>query len=301
MAADAARALATDGYIVLPDFVRGASLDAAIRAMDIYFPLPEDGKKDERRNHAIPFPFASNELNRLPLDTRILTIANQFLNHADLRLTSAFVQAKYGTRCGPSENQKLHNDAWSANSLVFPRTDGAYQRLFGILYLTDVTRGTAPTYLVGRANDLGVPLITSANQATYDEEEFPELYARQRPIEAEKGSLLLFAGDVVHRGSAFTDKNGRRLALFFNIHSADAVWTDKHLWAMRPSSEEWHTFSELIGQLRPRQRSVLGFPPPGHSYWNSETLTHAKQMYPLMNLRPYVEAAIGAPTLASLG
>ncbi len=215
---DTADTLAADGYVVLPDFVQGAALEAAIAAMDSYFPVPDSTAVtvDEKLNHAIPFPFASNDLNRLVLDGRMLDIADRFLDHADLRLTSAFVQAKYGTRNGESRDQKLHNDAWSANSLVFPRTDGAYRRLFGILYLTDVTRGTAPTYIVGRVSDVGVPLMTSAKQATYDEGEFPDLYVRQRPIEAKKGSLLLFAGDLVHRGSAFTDEDGRRLALFFN-------------------------------------------------------------------------------------
>ncbi len=299
LATDAALTLATDGYVVIPDFVRGPPLDASIRAMDEYFPPPADAVStiDERLNHAIPFPFASNELNRLVLDPTIIDIADQLLEHADLRLTSSFIQAKYGTNYGQSRDQKLHNDAWSANSMLYPRTDGPYQRLFGIIYLSDVTRGTAPTYIVGRASALGVPLITSAKQATYNEEEFPDLYTREHPIEAKKGSLLLFVGDVVHRGSAFSDEDGRRLALFFNIHSTKAGWTDKHLWAMRPSSKEWRAFSQLIAELQPSQRSILGFPPPGDSYWNDETLEHAKQMYPRIDLRPYAEGATVNSTL----
>ncbi|MFF1340685.1 hypothetical protein ACFVYT_22700 [Streptomyces sp. NPDC058290] len=70
------------------------------------------------------------------------------------------------------------NDAWAASSLVHPRADGVYQRVYGILYLTHVTVDTAPTYVADRA-------------------------APRAP--------LLFVGDIVHRGSAYNEPLGRQL------------------------------------------------------------------------------------------
>jgi hypothetical protein len=35
---------------------------------------------------------------------------------------------------------------------------------------------------------------------------------------------------------------------------------------------------------------VLGFPPPGHAYWNHETLAAVAMRYPTMDLKPYRQA-----------
>jgi len=279
------------GFALIPDFLAGERLDRAVADIAEYFPDPEDGAVDAAGvgalKHAVPFPFTSNALNRLPLDPQVIDVAGRLTGTRDILLTSAFVQAKYGTAYGATTDQSLHNDAWAVNSLLPPRTDGAYQRLFGIVYLTDVTAGTAPTYVAGRADDLGVPLITSQDRATYSESEYPALYDRERPVEAPKGSLLLFTGDLVHRGSAYRDRYGRRLALFFNLHSAAARWTGKHLWAMMPASPGWGTFQELIVGLAPHQRQVLGFPEPGDPYWPADTARRLAELYPGIDTTPY--------------
>ncbi|MBZ9644375.1 phytanoyl-CoA dioxygenase family protein [Streptomyces sp. PSKA30] len=286
--------IAERGFALIPGFLTGADLDRAVAGIEDYFPDPEgdtDGSVDiDGFKHAVPFPFAGNALNRLPLDARVIDVAERLLDTEDLLLTSSFVQAKYGTAYGETHDQSLHNDTWAVNSLLPPRTDGAYQRLFGIVYLTDVTADTAPTYVAGRAGDLGVPLITSVRKATYSSTEYPALYERERPVEAPKGSLLLFTGDLVHRGSAYRARHGRRLALFFNIHGAAARWTGKHLWAMLPASPAWGTFQELMVELSPKQRQLLGFPEAGDPYWTADTIGRLTELYPGIDVTPYVAA-----------
>lgn len=283
--------LSVNGYCLVPDFLTGEALEAAVAAIGTYFPDPESGDcaADEvaALKHAVPFPFTSNALNRHPLDPRVVEVATELLGTADLRLTSAFIQAKYGTEYGESKDQRLHNDAWAASSLVHPRADGVYQRLYGILYLTDVTEDTAPTYVVDRAAHLGLPLLTPEGTGAYAKETYPELYEKERPVVAEKGSLLLFVGDIVHRGSAYHARYGRRLALFFNIHGAQARWTDKHLWSLRPAHPDWGTFRDLLIELDPHRRHLLGFPPPGDGYWTEETVAHLEEMYPGIDVTPY--------------
>ncbi|MEU8028809.1 phytanoyl-CoA dioxygenase family protein [Streptomyces sp. NPDC049099] len=286
------------GYALIPGFLSAGELEQAVAAIEEYFPDPEAGAADAvdvgAFKHAVPFPFASNALNRLPLDPRVIAVAERLLSTRDILLTSSYVQAKYGTAYGETKDQSLHNDTWAVNSLLPPRTDGVYRRLFGIVYLTDVTAGTAPTYVAGRAGDLGVPLITSERRATYSSAAYPGLYERERPVEAPKGSLLLFTGDLVHRGSAYRDRYGRRLALFFNLHSAAARWTGKHLWALLPSSPGWATFQELISELTPEQRQLLGFPEPGDPYWTADTVRRLCELYPGIDVTPY-EPAVREP------
>ncbi|MFJ9590010.1 phytanoyl-CoA dioxygenase family protein [Streptomyces acidicola] len=295
-AKDIAAELATKGYALVPDFLTGEALTEAVAAIETYFPDPESGDRTAEDvaalKHAVPFPFTSNALNRHPLDPRVVDVAEKLLGTTDLRLTSAFIQAKYGTAYGGTKDQRLHNDAWAVNSLVYPRADGVYQRVYGILYLTDVSQDTAPTYVVDRAARLGVPLLTPEGTGAYDKESYPELYERERPIVAGKGSLLLFVGDTVHRGSAYHERLGRRLALFFNIHGAQARWTDKHLWSLRPAHPDWGTFRDLMTELEPRQRHLLGFPPPGDAYWTEDTIKHLSQMYPGIDAEPYMPTEV---------
>lgn len=288
--------LATKGYTLVPDFLTGEALTEAVAAIETYFPDPEsgDGTAEDvaARKHAVPFPFTSNALNRHPLDPRVINVVEELLGTTDLRMTSAFIQAKYGTAYGESKDQRLHNDSWAVSGLVYPRADGVYQRVYGILYLTDVSEDTAPTYVVDRAAHLGVPLLTPEGTGAYDKESYPELYERERPIVASEGSLLLFVGDIVHRGSGYRERLGRRLALFFNIHGAQARWTDKHLWSLRPAHPDWGTFRDLMIELEPRQRHLLGFPPPGDDYWTEETIKHLSEMYPGIDAAPYLPAEV---------
>jgi hypothetical protein len=43
----------------------------------------------------------------------------------------------------------------------------------------------------------------------------------------------------------------------------------------------------FIEHAAPRKREVVGFPPPGHHYWNDETLVAVAMRYPKMDMTPY--------------
>jgi hypothetical protein len=43
-----------------------------------------------------------------------------------------------------------------------------------------------------------------------------------------------------------------------------------------------------------RQLTVLGFPEPGHPYWNEETLRGVARRYPLLDMAPWRQTADGA-------
>lgn len=283
--------LDSKGYYLAENYLCGTRLEEAEAAIREIFPDPnEAGVTDDqikKARHATPFPFHDNTLNGIPFDQDILDVARKLFKSRDARLTSCFVQAKYGKRYGPSHDQALHNDAWDVTNMLFPLPEGPYQRLFGILYLTDVEEGTGPTKVVARARDLDVPLLSEQGKASYSREAFPSLYQKERSIIGPKGSLLLFLGDIVHRGSAFENDDGARMALFFNFHSAQTSWTGKHLWALRPDMPQWTTFADLITHLSPSQRELIGFPPVGDPYWNPTTVNGLRVLYPSIDTEPY--------------
>lgn len=285
--------LRDQGYSLIEDYLTGERLDEAVGAIREIFPDPyAPGVTDEQvkeARHAVPFPFQDNSLNAIPFDQKLLDVARTLFESHNARMTSCFVQAKYGKRYGPSQDQALHNDAWDITSMLYPRPEGPYQRLFGILYLTDVEEGTGPTKVVGRAHQLGLPLLSEEGKASYPRSSYPELYETERSVLAKKGSLLLFVGDIVHRGSAFENDDGSRMALFFNFHGAETHWTGKHLWALRPDMPQWSTFSDLVTSLSPDQRELIGFPPAGDPYWTADTAKGLEILYPGIDVEPYLQ------------
>jgi hypothetical protein len=210
--------LDSKGYYLAENYLCGTRLEEAEAAIREIFPDPnEAGVTDDqikKARHATPFPFHDNTLNGIPFDQDILDVARKLFKSRDARLTSCFVQAKYGKRYGPSHDQALHNDAWDVTNMLFPLPEGPYQRLFGILYLTDVEEGTGPTKVVARARDLDVPLLSEQGKASYSREAFPSLYQKERSIIGPKGSLL---GAVAKLG-------GERRRLSFSFPDGRCVW-----------------------------------------------------------------------------
>jgi hypothetical protein len=45
-----------------------------------------------------------------------------------------------------------------------------------------------------------------------------------------------------------------------------------------------------------RQLLVLGFPPPGHAYWNAATLAGVAARYPMLDLSPWQQATCPRPS-----
>ena len=40
-------------------------------------------------------------------------------------------------------------------------------------------------------------------------------------------------------------------------------------------------------KMTPRQRDLFGWPPPGDTYWNAQTLSDVALRYPGIDLTPY--------------
>jgi len=39
--------------------------------------------------------------------------------------------------------------------------------------------------------------------------------------------------------------------------------------------------------MTPKQRSILGIPPPGDKYWTKSTIGYLKSRYPTIDISPY--------------
>lgn len=279
----------TEGWTLLPGFLPADDIEAARAVLPTLFPTAEDfaSDRDPERNrpwredsHAVlpPFPFESDALNHLALHERLMDLAECFLDNDDLRLYQAMVSAKYSD--GPAEDEQLLHADYGNHTLVVPRADPGFQHLELFVYLSDVTPETAATRMVplGLTGDIPVERTYLA----YDE--YPHLYRAEVPASGPAGSVLAYRSDVYHRGVRMTAPGAARFLLHVAFKPAGTDWLGFQAWPAAAEAMAWHAF---MAGATVRQACMLGFPAPGHPYWDADTLRGVAARYPNLDMTPW--------------
>ena len=182
----------------------------------------------------------------------------------------------------PEYEQLLHVD-YGNHTLVVPRTDVGYQHLELFVYLSDVTPETAATRMVSRRLTGDIPV-----ERTYlGLDEYSDAL-RIRGARLRPGRVG--AGLPARRVPPGDDDEGRA-----GRPASSSTWPTSRLtpigWAphLALAAEEpaWHRF---VPTATVRQLTVLGFPEPGHPYWNEETLAGVAARYPRLDMTPWRQA-----------
>jgi ectoine hydroxylase-related dioxygenase (phytanoyl-CoA dioxygenase family) len=276
------------GYAVVDDFLSQEELAAAQSELYRTFPsrqeyrsAPTLYRNDARGGHMRELPFLGDTLNFMALHPDIVSFVEKALGTKRIALVQSIVWAKYG---GFDDfSLPLHMD-YMNTSILYPNTGGPREEVTFIIYYVDVDPRLGATYVVSNqhtGDELLVPYIRRKSQ-------YPDLYRHEQPIYVRAGALLIYSMATIHRASGIASKDGTRFSHHFVYRSEDAPWVGYRIWANHGLSPEMQRFLE---RASPRQRELLGFPPPGHTYWNEGTLTGIAARYPLMDMSPYVEAA----------
>jgi len=275
------------GYVVVPHFLTPDELAAAQSDMLRYFPTADELAERPQRygwihedpeNLQVEFPFAADALNHHSTHPEIISFAQRLLGVQDVLLSQAAIWAKYaGT--GTFE-QTMHLD-YEGNTLVVPRDDGAFRQINMILYYSDVPEDLGPTWLVSQEKTAHSGLWPTFRPR----KKYPQLYREERPILAEAGDLLVFSMRTFHRAGELTADHGARFSHHLVYRSAEYAFNGYHQYSQFGEKPEMQRF---IQNAAPIQREVLGFPRPGHSYWNKETLAAVKARYPGIDMSPYL-------------
>jgi ectoine hydroxylase-related dioxygenase (phytanoyl-CoA dioxygenase family) len=177
----------------------------------------------------------------------------------------------------------MHAD-YEGNTLVVPdRFD--IDQLATITYYTDVTVDLGPTYVVSFEHSEG-----RQDGTHHTPETAPHLFAHERPVTVPAGSILLYTMRTFHRGSAFHAEAGKRVSHHIAFQRADMSWTSR----LQPTIQTMPRVAAMLPALTPQQRSVAGFPRPGHPYWTSENISAVSRRYPDMDMTPYATAVPSA-------
>jgi hypothetical protein len=282
-----------DGWCVVDGLFSAEDVAAAQAALSDLFPSAaavaqqfhrgEGDRLDLSWDSTKPmFPFDAMALNRLVVHDRLIDLAEDLLGTDRVRLYQGMASAKYSDGA-PDYEQLLHVD-YGNHTLVVPRADLGYQHLELFVYLSDVTAETAATRVVSRRLTADIPVERMYLHLT----EYAPLYAAEVPAEGAAGSVLAYRPDVYHRGTSLTAPGSARYLLHVAYKPVDTDWLGYHSW---PGHAEGRAWNRMVDQVSPRQLTVLGFPEPGHPYWNQETLDGVAARYPRLDMEPWRQAA----------
>ena len=121
------------------------------------------------------------------------------------------------------------------------------------------------------------------------------LYEEERPVRYRPGTILLYQLNAWHRG---TPPLPGKLRIIHHIvwRRAAAEWI---AWQAYPTPMSAMP-PKFLARMTPVQRGLFGFPAPGNSYWDTDTVEAVGKRYPTMDMQPYRAAlaqAGGGPKL----
>lgn len=279
--------LAVQGFALLPDLL--GEDDAARLRSEVWlrFPTPadyysrsgDDVEHFRTQKHAafVEFPFHSLRLNEVPFDDRVVDVARRVLGVDDVRLFKANLWVKYGG--GVDHEQPLHLDYGNHTLAVPTRVEDRPEQVVLIIYLTDVGIEDGPTYVVPHP----VAKLPAA-LARAPREEYAWLYEHEMPVVARAGGALVYFTSTWHRGSALNGRRASRVVLTVGYQRADVSWGGFQCF---PRLAKEGAMTQILSLLSPRQRTILGLPPPGHSFWTDHTVDWMAARYPEMDVAPY--------------
>lgn len=272
-----------EGFAVMEGFLEPEELAAAQAGMFDDLPRPEDYFADpdahadiaESQFAGIRYPpYRSWAVNRLAFHPDLVDAAERFCGSTDLELYKVELWAKYSGAV--DYDQVLHRD-YGNHNLVVPRADGRWPQLTTFTLLSDVTEEDGPTKIVPRPVGDELPLVPRRLKPG-------DLIEHEVPVVGPAGTILLYTTDVLHRGSAFAAHPKSRFVLLADYCRRGNPWQGMISWPRRATQPGW---SEMLGRMTLRERDLFGFPPPGHDYWNEQTVRDVGARYPDIDMSPY--------------
>lgn len=268
---------------------------AAQEAVDRLFPTAEEMDSGVENDRTTPwrstfdarwpeFPYADASLNRLTFHPAVLAMAQAFLGTSDLRLYMSLVTAKYANQSS-GYNQLLHAD-FPNHTILVPQTHERFPQLELFIYLTDVAESNGATRMVSRRRTGGI----AVEQHTLTYTGYSGFYDDPGIARGPAGTIVAYQPDVYHRSVDVTTPGARRVMMHVSYRLAAAEWAQYQSWAYKGFSAEWHNFVQASG---PTELALVGFPPPGHAYWDENSITRVNARYPGLNMSPWREALTG--------
>ncbi len=283
---DALTHFASHGWAPFPEVFDGKSVEEVRQRLGAMYPTFEQFQSERSRYADLAdgqvgglkmWPLDDLVLDLVPLDARLVGLAETLLRTRDLRLLRAAYQAKYAQTV--DFDQVLHYD-YPNHSLVVP----AEADIVGFfLYISDVADDLGPTALVSDA--VRGPITPGRTHP--DAKTWPELYAAERRAVAGASSVLAYRSTTYHRGTAITAPAGVRVTLGAS-YGRSAPWIG---YTSFPRLGEDRGLVRAVRRMTTRQRELIGFPAPGDPFWSPNAVRALTERYPDIDPTPYAKGS----------
>lgn len=297
------------GWVLIRNLLQPEEIEAAYPGLFSIYPTPEafhagdadfrpeghlaiadraDNKGSDPRFRPMQFaglkefPFHDQTLNLLALHPAIIAVAESLLKSRDVRLYQAETFAKYSGVV--QYDQPFHVD-YKNHVMLPPKRGGRYGQIQMFLFLSDVAEDDGPTRIVSRTLTDDVPLIELTERgAMTGSQQVADWERSATNALGPRGSLLVYSSDILHRGTDMRRPNGSRFYFNLGYRVAGADWVGSNPWPRKTFYPAW---DPLVSHCSVRQLEVLGFPPPGHDYWDPDTVRACAERYPELDLTPW--------------
>ena len=300
-----------NGYVVLSNVVEKKKIENSKKFIENLYHSGELSVKDFGSEGKLEFP-SNTIFDNISLDENILSIVQDLLDTNDILLIQSDAWGKIGKQdySDQSNNdQRMHMD-YGNNTFLHPSSWDKPEAVSLIIYLSDVKDTLGGTSCVPKEGDNDelyqypylnmpginqLPFYNDKNSAeTFFKNNKTEiynfrkkLYNREINLKPGIGDILFYRLDLWHRGTP-VKKNKIRFVVNLVYKKKECFWINN--WNPGWTRKMYYGYMEkFITDLTPEQRSVLGFPKPGDSFWNSERINQLKFRYPNIDLSPYLK------------
>jgi hypothetical protein len=253
-----------DGFVVIPGFFAAEECRAALEAFHAEVAPPYDRWVADGRPATSPrrglFPFDDPRLNRLSVHPDLIAAAERIIGTVAIRLADVVMSVRYGP---DTVGNWYHDD--HGNNTLGPRLARDRSNIVFFVLLTDVEPGMAPIMMVpdGRTDAEAIPVIAPA------------------------GTVCIYSAiSTRHSASPFTASAGERVIASICYSRADRPWDGGRTFSYKGGAGT-DAMSRFLGEATPRQRELLGFPPPGDPLWSDEFLAAMALRYAGFDSGPY--------------
>lgn len=311
------------GFTLVHDLLPNDLLEQAAEDARAHFPAPGTPEAKQMTNFGsnqrFVFPAESAACNNITLHPMLLQAVADLLatDVFDIRLTQSDLWPKYGRpasdRDSDNHDQRIHCD-YPNHSLTHPPPWDSPDAVEIIIYLSEVEECGGSTAVVPRrGNDdpaypwpivqtpgvNGLPYINNkTNAESYLRDHAPEtaefrdahLYGREVVARYQFGSVLFYRHDTWHRGTP-VNEGALRFVHNLTFKKATSEWINvlHPGWSWKMYRRD-QLMEKLISEISVEQRTVLGFPRPGSTYWNEQTIEAVATRYAAqgIDMQPYI-------------
>ena len=244
------------GFLIVENFLTKDEKEDALDGFFSLFAPPYDRYVANDRKNDTPdervFPWDHSGLNHVTTHSDLIDAAERVLGTREIRLGEGHLGMKYA---GETYRTEFHIDY--GNNTLGPLIDpDDFMHLACFYCFDDVETGMAPIRMVpnGRPDEESVPMIVPG------------------------GSVCLYSVFTRHAASDFIAKSGHRPVLWVGFNRKDRPWDGGRTFTYK-SGAKFEAMKRFMVEATPRQRELLGFPPPGDPLWTESFIEGMASRY----------------------